>query len=88
MRTAKLTEVVRQKDESLKKVVEQLSAREVRAAVEALRTQGRVIEVPDDPRNNHPEAARLEAIADEYVKRPDGTLVISPANKERVAITG
>ncbi|MDQ3651553.1 MAG: AAA family ATPase [Acidobacteriota bacterium] len=79
MRTAKLTKIVRQTDASLKRVVEHLSARQIHAAVTGLRAGGRVIEIPD-------EHERLQCIARDYVAQPEGALVISPANKERVAI--
>jgi len=79
METARLSENVRQKDPRLKEVVELLAAGEVRQAVEGLQAQGRVIEVAD-------ARERLTAIAMDYVGSPQATLVISPANKERVAI--
>jgi len=79
MRTAKLTKIVRQHDASLKRVVEHLSAREIHAAVDGLQARGRVIEIPD-------EHERLRSIAKDYVAQREGALVISPANKERVAI--
>ncbi len=79
MRTAKLTKIVRQHDASLKRVVEHLSAREIHAAVAGLQARGRVIEIPD-------EHERLRCIAKDYVAQPEGALVISPANKERVQI--
>ncbi len=79
MRTAKLSKIVRQHDASLKRVVEHLSAREIHAAVMGLQARGRVIEIPD-------EHERLRCIAKDYVAQPEGTLVISPANKERVQI--
>ena len=45
--TARLDEIVRQKDPALKEVVEQLSRGNVREAFERLDTQGRVHEIPD-----------------------------------------
>ncbi|MGH9900071.1 MAG: ATP-dependent DNA helicase, partial [Pyrinomonadaceae bacterium] len=79
MATTVLSEVVRQRDPKLKEVVRKLSAREVREAVMDLHAQGRVIEIRD-------EGQRLRSIADEYCREPQKTLVISPANQERVAI--
>ncbi|MDQ3686889.1 MAG: AAA family ATPase, partial [Acidobacteriota bacterium] len=79
METARLSEIVRQKDPHLKEVVELLAAGEVRQAVEELQAQGRVIEITD-------ARERLAAIAMDYVQSPDSTLIISPANKERVQI--
>lgn len=78
MQTATLDEIVRQKSD-LKIPVEQLSKREVLAAVRTLSEQGRITEIADDE-------DRLKAIAKDYMSNPKGTLVISPANQERVAI--
>ena len=68
----------RQKSD-LRKPVEQLAHRDVVGAVKTLFEQGRVTEVVDDEE-------RLRAIASDYVSNPKSTLVISPANQERVAI--
>lgn len=78
MQTATLDEIVRQKTD-LKIPVEQLSKREILAAVRTLSDQGRITEIADD-------ADRLIAIANDYASDPKRTLVISPANQERVAI--
>jgi conjugative relaxase-like TrwC/TraI family protein len=78
MQTANLDEIVRQKSD-LRKPVEQLAQRDVVGAVKSLFEQGRVSEVVDDEE-------RLRAIASDYVSNPKRTLVISPANQERVAI--
>ena len=77
--TARLDEIVRQKDPALKEVVEKLSRGQVREAMEKLDRQGRVHEIFD-----HDE--RLAAIAQEYVKQPQGTLVVSPDNRSRTEI--
>jgi conjugative relaxase-like TrwC/TraI family protein len=79
MKTVKLEEIVRQKNPELKQVVEQLARGEVREAVQGLERQGRVheIAVRDD---------RITAIAKEYAKSPEGTLVVSPDNRSRVEI--
>jgi ATP-dependent exoDNAse (exonuclease V) alpha subunit len=74
--TARLDEIVRQKDQALKEVVEQLSRGNVREAIERLDTQGRVHEIPD-------RAERLREIAREYAAKPNGTLVVSPDNESR-----
>ena len=79
METATLSEIVRQKDQHLKEVVELLAKGEVRQAVEELQAQKRVIEIID-------ARERLAAIAMDYVRSPASTLIISPANKERVQI--
>jgi conjugative relaxase-like TrwC/TraI family protein len=78
MQTASLDEIVRQQTD-LRKPVEQLAMRDVLGAVKTLLDQGRVSEVVDDEE-------RLTAIANDYVSNPKRTLVISPANQERVAI--
>lgn len=78
MDTATLDEIVRQKSD-LRKSVEQLAQRDVMGAVKTLFDQGRVTEITDDE-------DRLTAIATDYVANPKRTLVISPANQERVAI--
>jgi conjugative relaxase-like TrwC/TraI family protein len=74
--TARLDEIVRQKDPALKEVVEQLSRGQVREAMEKLDTQGRVHEIVD-------RDERLREIAREYAKKPEGTLVVSPDNQSR-----
>ncbi|MHB8500015.1 MAG: MobF family relaxase [Candidatus Acidiferrales bacterium] len=79
IQTARLDEIVRQKDPGLKEVVEQLSHGDVKGAIEKLDAQGRVHEIAD-----HGE--RLKEIAREYAKQPEGTLVVSPDNQSRVAI--
>jgi len=79
MATAKLEQIVRQKDAPLRDVVEHLSAGKIKEAVDGLRQQGRITEVVD-PRE------RLQAIAKDYCEKPASTLVISPANKERIEL--
>src|SRR5215467_7273681 len=76
MTTAALNEIVRQRDKDLKQDVEDLAARNTPEAVAALVSRGKVIEIAD-------EQKRFEAIAQDYAKNPTGTLVISPANRER-----
>jgi hypothetical protein len=76
IRTAHLDEIVRQRDPELKAVVEQLSWGDVHGAVERLDQQGRVHEIA-------PREERLSAIANEYVKDPQATLVVSPDNQSR-----
>ena len=79
IQTARLDEIVRQKDPALKEVVEQLSRGNVREAIEKLDVQGRVHEIPD-------RGERLTEIAKEYAKQPEGTLVVSPDNQSRMEI--
>ena len=76
IRSARLDEIVRQRDPELKAVVEQLSRGEVSSAVDRLDRQGRVHEIG-------PREERLDAIANEYVKDPHSTLVVSPDNQSR-----
>lgn len=78
MLTATLDEILRQKSD-LKIPVEQLSKKDVLAAVTTLFEQGRIAEIADDE-------DRLTAIAKDFLTNPKRTLVISPANEERVAI--
>src|SRR5258706_318501 len=79
MATVKLSEIVRQRDPELKRTVERLSAREIGQALDSLESRGRVIEIGD-------EKQRLKAIAKAYCESPENTLVISPANRDRVKI--
>src|SRR6202049_1202540 len=76
MQTARLDEVVRQKDPALKEVVEQLASGDVRGAIYNLDQQGRVREIAG-------REERLSEIAREYAREPQGTLVISPDNESR-----
>jgi len=79
IQTARLDEIVRQKDPALKEVVEHLSRGQVREAIEKLDAQGRVYEIVD-------RDERLKEIALEYVKQPQGTMVVSPDNQSRIEI--
>ena len=76
MRTAKLDEIVRQKDPALKSAVEMLAKGQVSAALESLQQQGRVQEI-----SNADE--RIRAIAKAYVESPEKTLIVSPDNASR-----
>jgi conjugative relaxase-like TrwC/TraI family protein len=76
MQTARLHEVIRQKEPDLKEVVEQLACGDVHGAVANLDQQGRVHELVV-------REERLGAIAREYAREPQGTLVISPDNESR-----
>jgi conjugative relaxase-like TrwC/TraI family protein len=79
MKTVKLEEIVRQKDPELKQVVEQLARGEVREAIQNLERQRRVHEIQG-------RDERIAAIAKEYAKSPENTLVISPDNRSRMEI--
>jgi ATP-dependent exoDNAse (exonuclease V) alpha subunit len=76
MRTAKLDEIVRQKDSDLKSTVELLATGRVSAALDALGQQGHVREIPD-------REQRIRAIAKSYVESPQNTLIVSPDNVSR-----
>jgi conjugative relaxase-like TrwC/TraI family protein len=76
MRTAKLDEIVRQKDPALKSAVEMLATGQVSAALDALQKQGRVREIPN-------AEERHRAIARSYVEAPEKTLIVSPDNASR-----
>ena len=79
MKTVKLEEIVRQKDPELKQVVEQIARGEVREAIQKLDRQGRVHEI-----QGHDQ--RIAAIAKEYAKSQENTLVVSPDNRSRTEI--
>jgi ATP-dependent exoDNAse (exonuclease V) alpha subunit len=76
MRTAKLDEIVRQKDPALKSAVELLARGQVSAALESLQQQSRVKEIPG-------AEDRIRAIAKSYVESPEKTLIVSPDNASR-----
>ena len=76
MATAKLSEILRQKDPALKEAVEQLARGDVHGGIASLDQQGRVHEIVNPQE-------RLNSIAHEYSRRPEGTLVISPDNESR-----
>jgi len=81
LRTARLDEILRQKDPVLKETVEQLARGEVKEAIASLNSQGRVHEIKD-------RAERFQEMAREYARLPDRTLVISPDNESRREING
>jgi len=76
MRTAKLDEIVRQKEPALKSAVELLATGQVSAALDALQQQGRVKEIPN-------AEERVRTIAKSYVESPENTLIVSPDNASR-----
>jgi hypothetical protein len=79
MKTVKLEQIVRQKDPELRQVVEQLARGQVQEAIQNLHQQGRVHEI-----RGHNEC--ISAIAKEYAKLPESTLVVSPDNRSRMEI--
>ena len=76
MRTARLDEIVRQQDPALKSAVELLAIGQVSAALDDLKEQGRVKEIPNGEE-------RVRAIAKSYVEAPANTLIVSPDNASR-----
>jgi len=76
MRTARLEEIVRQKDPALRSAVELLATGQVSLALDALQKQGRVKEIVD-------AEARIRAIAKSYTESPEKTLIVSPDNASR-----
>ncbi len=76
MRTARLDEIVRQKDPALKSAVELLAKGETAAALESLRKQNRIREIPDTQE-------RIRTMAKEYASSPKNTLIVSPDNASR-----
>ena len=76
MRTAKLDEIVRQKDPALKSAVELLATGQATAAVDLLRQQDRIREIADPQE-------RLRTIALNYAESPTNTLIVSPDNASR-----
>ena len=79
MQTARLDQIVRQRDPQLLKAVEHLSRNETEIAVRMLQEQGRVTEIAD------PEK-RIEAIAKNYATHPENSIIVSPDNASRRAI--
>src|SRR6266568_970416 len=79
MQTARLDEIVRQKDPALKEAVEQLARGEVKEAIGNLDRQGRVHEIGD-------RRQRMDEIARQYAAHAQSTLVISPDNQSRTEI--
>ena len=76
MSTAKLDQIVRQKDPELKTAVEYLARGDVSEGIRALRTQGRIREIADP-------AERVREIARDFAENPTNTLVVSPDNASR-----
>src|SRR5439155_12948737 len=64
---------------ALRDVVEKLSRGQVKEAMEKLDAQGRMHEILD-------RDERMASIAHEYMKQPEGTLVVSPDNQSRMEI--
>ena len=76
MRTAKLDEIVRQKDPELKTAVELLAKGQPSAALHLLQQQNRIQEIPE-------REQRIHMIACNYAESPANTLIVSPDNVSR-----
>jgi conjugative relaxase-like TrwC/TraI family protein len=79
MKTAKLDQIVRQKDPELLRAVEHLSRGEVAEGIALLEQQGRVTEISDPQK-------RIASIARNYANSPGNTIIVSPDNASRRAI--
>lgn len=76
MSTARLDQIIRQKDPDLKAAVEHLARGNVAAGITALRVQGRITQIGSP-------IERMRAIAKDYAESPGNTLVVSPDNTSR-----
>jgi len=79
MQTARLDQIVRQKDTELRRAVEHLSRGEVPEGISLLEQQGRITEISDPQK-------RIASIARSYAEKPDNTIIVSPDNASRRAI--
>jgi len=79
MKTARLDQIVRQKDPELLRAVEHLSRGEVAEGVALLEQQGRVTEIADLEK-------RIASIARNYADNPTNTIIVSPDNASRRTI--
>ena len=79
MQTARLDQIVRQKDPELLRAVEYLSSGEVAEGISLLEQQGRITEISDPQK-------RIASIARNYAEKPDNTIIVSPDNASRRAI--
>lgn len=77
--TARLDEIVRQRDPALRAVVEHLVGGNAREAFQQLDHQGRIHEIRD-------KESRFRVLAQEYLRHPEGTLIVSPDNDSRTEI--
>jgi ATP-dependent exoDNAse (exonuclease V) alpha subunit len=76
MGTAKLDEIVRQKDPKLKTAVEMFARGQNAVAVDLLHQHGRIREIPDPQE-------RIRTIARSFAESPINTLIVSPDNASR-----
>jgi hypothetical protein len=76
MRTAKLDQIVRQKDPAIKSAVKLLARGRSAAALIELRQQGRIQEISD-------RQERIRTVARMYAAAPENTLIVPPDNASR-----
>ncbi|MDQ2841453.1 MAG: AAA family ATPase, partial [Acidobacteriota bacterium] len=76
MRVARLDEIIRQKDEGLRQAVDAATSGRVEEALELLKQQGRIHEVPQ-------RDERLKAMASHFTAAQGSTMLISPDNLSR-----
>ena len=76
MQTARLDQIVRQKDPELLRAVEHLSRGEVSEGIGLLEQQNRITEIADPQK-------RIASIARTYAENPDNTIIVSPDNASR-----
>jgi conjugative relaxase-like TrwC/TraI family protein len=79
MRTAKLDEIGRQRDPSLRSAIELLARGQVSAALDTLQKEGHVREIPDSD-------GRIRAIARSYADSSASALIVTPDNAPRQAL--
>ena len=79
MRTSQLDRIMRQKDSELLKAVEELAKNNTQQGIGMLASQGRITEIPD-------RQERIAAIARDYARQPENTIVVSPDNRSRQQI--
>lgn len=79
MTTARLDEIIRQRDVSLKAAVEHLSKGDIAEGLGELAQQGRVHQFGN-------REDRFDAISSQYLEDPQNTLVVSPDNWSRFEI--
>ena len=90
--TADLNEILRQRDPELKAAVELLAEGAVKPALDRLQAQGRIHSIPDLSPEKQQERLlpanyeRLQAIAKDFLRQTDSTLVIAPDNRARASL--
>jgi conjugative relaxase-like TrwC/TraI family protein len=76
MRTVKMKEVLRQKDEQYKDIVKDVSEKQIDKALDKLEKQKRIHEIAD-------RTERLNAIVNEYLNSKGNTIIVTARNADR-----